>query len=218
MGTLRIVLADDHQIVRDGLRALLNAEPDFAVVGEAEDGLQVVDLVERLQPEVLIVDVMMPGLNGLEATRQIHLRVPNTRVLVLSMYANEAYVMAALRNGAAGYILKNAGAETLAQAVRMVAAGQRYLCPPFTDRAIEAYVQKAQAATLDVYETLTTREREVLHLLAEGHANTEIANRLSISARTVEVHRARIMQKLDLRTQTDLIRFALQRGLLPLDN
>jgi DNA-binding NarL/FixJ family response regulator len=218
MGTVRIVLADDHQIVRDGLRALLNAEPDFSVIGEAEDGLQVVSLVERLQPEVLIVDVMMPGLDGLEATRQVHQRAPDTRILVLSMYANEAYVLAALRNGAAGYILKNASAETLAGAVRLVASGQRYLCPPFTDRAIEAYIQKAQAATLDVYETLTTREREVLHLLAEGRNNTEIADLLSISPRTVEVHRARIMQKLDLRTHTDLIRFALQRGILPLEN
>jgi DNA-binding NarL/FixJ family response regulator len=218
MSEVRIVLADDHQIVRDGLRALLNAEPDFQVVGEADSGLQVAELVERLKPDLLILDVMMPGLNGLEVTRQVSQRAPQTRILVLSMYANEAYILAALRNGAAGYILKNASAETLADAVRLVVSGRRYLCPPFTERAIEAYIEKAEAGTLDVYETLTSRERQVLQLLAEGHSNTAIAEQLTISPRTVEVHRAKIMQKLDLRTHTDLIRFALQRGILPLES
>src|SRR5579872_2778628 len=216
MRPVTIVLADDHQLVRHGLRALLNAEPDFSVVGEATDGREVLDLVERLQPNVLIVDVVMPGLNGVEVTRQISQRWPQTRVLALSMYANEAYILTALRNGAAGYVLKTASAEVLTDAVRTIMAGRRYLCPPLSERAIDAYIQKAETATLDVYETLTAREREVLHLAAEGYSNMQIGERLSISPRTVEIHRARIMQKLDLRTQTDLIRYSLRRGILPM--
>ena len=218
MSKITLVLAEDHHVVRQGLRTLLNTEPDFAVIGEAAEGLQVSALVERLQPDVLIVDVQMPGLNGLEVTRQIRQRVPQTRVLVLSMHANEAYVLEALRNGAAGYILKSASAETLAEAVRVVAGGHRYLCPPLSERAIEAYVQQAQTGTLDVYDTLTNREREVLQLAAEGASNGQIAEKLSISPRTVEVHRARILQKLDLRSQTDLVRYAIRRGILPLED
>ncbi len=218
MNEVTIILADDHQIVRDGLRALLTVEPDFDVIGEAKDGLEVADMVDRLRPHVLVLDVMMPGLNGLEVTRQVSQRSPKTRILVLSMHANEAYILAALRNGAAGYILKEASAETLVDAIRVVVSGKRYLCPPLSDRAIEAYVQKAEASALDVYETLTSREREVFQLAAEGSSNIQIADRLSISPRTVEVHRAKIMQKLDLRTQTDLIRFALRRGIVSLED
>ncbi len=218
MNKITLVLAEDHHVVRQGLRTLLNTEPDFTVIGEAAEGLQVSALVERLQPNVLIVDVQMPGLNGLEVTRQVRQRVPQTRVLVLSMHANEAYVLEALRNGAAGYILKSASAETLAEAVRTVAGGHRYLCPPLSERAIEAYVQQAQTGTLDVYDTLTNREREVLQLAAEGATNGQIAEKLSISSRTVEVHRARILQKLDLHSQTDLVRYAIRRGILPLED
>jgi two-component system response regulator NreC len=214
---ITIVLADDHHIVRRGLRALLDAETDFVVVGEAAEGLQVVELVERLQPNVLIVDVQMPGLNGLEVTRQVVQRASQTRILVLSMHANEAYVLQALRNGAAGYVLKSDSAETLATAVRQIASGRRYLCSSLSERAIEAYIHKAEA-TLDIYETLTNREREVLHLTAEGNSNVQVAAKLSISPRTVEVHRAKIMQKLDLHSQTDLIRYALRRGILPMEN
>lgn len=212
-----IVLADDHHVVRQGLRALLEAEPDLSVVGEAADGLAVSGMVERLKPNVLIVDMMMPGLTGLEVTRQIRQKVPQTRVLVLSMYANEAYVLEALRLGAAGYVLKGANAGELIQAVREVAAGRRYLSPPLTDYAIEAYIQKAQGGPLDRYETLTTREREVLHLAAEGCTHGEIASQLGISPRTAETHRANLMRKLRLKTQTDLVRYAFQRGILALD-
>lgn len=217
MSVLTILLLDDHQLVRRGLRALLEAEADFTVVGEASDGRAGMELVERLLPDILLVDVMMPGLNGLEVTRQVTRRYPQTRVVVLSMYANEAYVFQALRNGASGYVLKDSSAEVLMDAVRSVASGRRYLCPSLSERAIEAYMQKAEAVALDVYETLTTREREIFHLLAEGSTNPQIAAQLSISPRTVEVHRARIMQKLGLATQTDLIRFALQRGILPME-
>jgi DNA-binding NarL/FixJ family response regulator len=210
-----IVLADDHAVVRQGLRALLEAEPDFAIVGEAADGLGVADLVERLKADLLVLDLMLPGLNGLEVTRQVQQRSPQTRVVVLSMYANEAYVLEALRNGAAAYVLKEASAADLVHAIHEVMAGRRYLSPPLSESAIELYVQKAKAAPKDPYEALTTREREVLQLAAEGQSNPEIADRLGISVRTVETHRANLMHKLDLRSQTELVRYALKRGILP---
>jgi len=212
-----IVLADDHHVVRQGLRGLLEAEPDFSVVGETGDGLEVAQLVERLQPDVLLLDLMMPGLNGLEVTRRLSQRSLQTRVVILSMYANEAYVLEALRAGAAAYVLKESTSAELVRAIREAIAGRRYLSPPLSERAIETYVQKAKEAMLDPYETLTNREREVLHLAAEGHTNAKIAARLFISRRTVETHRTNLMRKLGLRTQTDLIRYALQRGILPME-
>jgi two-component system response regulator NreC len=215
--SVTILLADDHQVVRQGLRALLEAEPDFQIIGEAGDGLETIRLVERLKPKVLILDLMMPGVNGLEVARQINQRFPDTYIVVLSMHSNEAYVLEALRNGAAGYVLKETGITDLVRAVREALAGRRYLSPPLSARAIDSYVQKAQAATLDPYETLTTREREVLQLAAQGLTNAEIANRLSISPRTAETHRTNLMRKLELNTQIDLIRFALKRGILPME-
>lgn len=217
MSMTTIVLADDHHVVRQGLRSLLEAEPDFSVVGEASDGLETAQLVERLQPDVLVLDLMMPGLNGLEVTRQVGQRSPQTHVVILSMHANEAYVLEALQAGAAAYVVKESTSAELVRAVREAVAGRRYLSPPLSERAIEAYMQKAESAALDPYETLTAREREVLHLAAEGHNNAEIADRLFISRRTVETHRANLMRKLGLRSQTDLIRYALQRGILPME-
>lgn len=215
---IKIVLADDHLLVRQGLRALLAGESDFSIVAEAADGLETLALVEEWQPDVLIIDLMMPRLAGLEVTRQVSQRWPRIRVVILSMHANEAYVLEALRNGAAAYVLKESGITDLVQAVHTVTTGQYYLSPPLSERAIEAYLQKAKATPLDPYETLTTREREVLLLVAEGYSSNEIGARLSISARTVESHRTNLMRKLDLRTQADLIRYALQRGILPLQN
>jgi two-component system response regulator NreC len=216
MSMTTIVLADDHHVVRQGLRRLLEAEPDFRIVGEAGDGLETVQLVERLQPEVLVLDLMMPSLNGLEVTRQVGQRSPQTRVIVLSMHSSEAYVLEALRHGAAGYVLKASSAADLIKAVREVTAGRHYLSPPLSQHAIEAYIQKAKDATLDKYETLTTREREVLHLAAEGYSNPEVAERLSISPYTAMTHRANLMRKLGLHSQTDLVRYALQRGIIPM--
>jgi two-component system, NarL family, response regulator NreC len=212
-----IILADDHHVMRQGLRMLIEAQEDFRVIAEAGDGLEVVQLAERLTPDILIVDVMMPGLNGLEVTRQVCKRSLDTRVIMLSMYNNEAYVLEALRNGAAGYVLKEATATDLVRAVREVAAGRRYLSPPLSERAIEAYLQKTRDVAFDPYETLTTREREVLQLAAEGRTNADIAAALFVSPRTVETHRAHLMRKLDLHTQADLIRYALRRGILPLE-
>jgi len=214
---MTLILADDHTVVRHGLRTLLEAEPDFTVVGEASDGQQVLDLVERLKPTVAIIDLMMPGLNGLEVVNQISQRVPQTRTLVLSMYSSEAYIVAALRNGAGGYVLKSDSAVVLTEAVRAVATGRRYLCPSLSERAIDVYAQKATPAAFDLFETLTLREREIFQLVAEGNTNTRIGHLLSISPRTVEVHRTHVMQKLELKSQADWIRCALRRGILPME-
>jgi len=210
-----IVLADDHALIREGLRTVLAGEPDWSVVAEAADGLQAVDLVNRLQPDVLIVDLMLPNLSGLEVIRQVSRRALHTRLVALSMHANESYVLAALRNGAQAYVLKDTSSTDIIQAVREVRAGRRYLSPPLSQYALEAYIQKVKGAPLDPYETLTTREREVLHLVAQGQTTPAIAARLSLSPRTVETHRTNLMRKLGLRTQTDLIRYALQRGIIP---
>ncbi len=212
-----ILLADDHNIVRQGLRALLQSEPHFRLVGEASDGIEAVRLAERLKPDVLITDVMMPGLNGLEVARQVSRSLPNTRIIILSMYTNDAYVIEAFKNGALGYVLKDSEASDLIQAVKEVINGNRYLSPPLSERALELYIQKLESAPSDPYELLTTREREVLQLVAEGKTSAEIANRLFISPRTAEGHRANLMRKLGLQTNADLIRFALKRGILPLD-
>ncbi len=212
-----VVLADDHHIVRQGLRAVLEAEGDFSVIGEEADGLKVVALVERLRPGVLLLDLQMPGLNGLEIARQIAQRGLKTRVVILSMHANETYVLDALRHGAAGYVLKDANPAEVVEAVREVGAGRRYLSRSLSERAIDAYTQKAHDVPPDAYDTLTTREREILHLAAESSSATEIAARLGISPRTVETHRENLMRKLGLQSQTDLIRYALRRGILPLN-
>jgi DNA-binding NarL/FixJ family response regulator len=212
-----IVLADDHHIVRQGLRALLEGEKDLKVIGEAGDGLEAVHSVETLSPKVLVLDLMMPGLNGLDVLKQLKKRSPQTNIVILSMYANEAYVLEALSNGASAYVLKDSNSADLVLAVREAAAGRRYLSPPLSARAIEAYQEKAKAATFDKYETLTAREREVLHLAAEGRTNVEVATRLGISSRTAETHRANLMHKLELHTQADLIRFALRKGIIPMD-
>jgi DNA-binding NarL/FixJ family response regulator len=211
---ITIALADDHKVVRQGLRAVLEAEPDFHVIGEAGDGLEAIRVVERLRPDVVILDMMMPGLHGLETARQVRKCSPKTHVVVLSMHADEAYVIEALKNGAAAYVVKDASADDLIKSVREAAAGRRYLSPPLSESAIEAYAEKATTAT-DPYESLSDREREVLHLAAEGHTNPEIGKRLFISPRTVEIHRANMMKKLGLHNQTDLIRYALKRGMLP---
>jgi len=211
-----IVLADDHALVREGLRTVLGGEDDWSVVGEAADGLQAVELVTQFQPNVLIVDLMLPALSGLEVIRQVNKGVPRTHIVALSMHADESYVLAALRSGASAYVLKDVSSTDIIQAIREVLAGRRYLSPPLSQYALEVYIQKAKGAPLDSYETLTTREREVLHLVAQGETTPAIAERLGLSPRTVETHRTNLMRKLGLRTQTDVIRYALQRGLIPL--
>lgn len=209
-----IMLAEDHHVVRKGLLALLSAEPDFRVVGETADGLEAVDMAERLRPQVLVLDLMLPGINGLEVARRVSRRVAQTRALVLSMYANESYVLEALRNGALGYVLKDASATEFLHAIREVAAGRRYLSSALSEHAIEMYIDRAEPVGSDRYETLTAREREVLQMAAHDIRNADIAARLGISVRTVETHRMNLMRKLDLHAQADLRRYAFQRGIL----
>ena len=212
---ITIVLADDHPIVRQGIRALLTAEPDHQVVGEAADGLMAVRLVAQIQPAVLVVDLMMPGMGGLEVTRRVRALPSPPQVIVLSMHADEVYVLDALRSGAAAYVLKENDTAQLISAVRAVVAGQRYLSPPLSERAIDSYTRQAHATPLDAFDLLTMREREVLQLVACGHTSAEIAALLNISPRTAETHRANLMRKLGMHGQAELVRYAVQRGLTP---
>jgi len=199
MSSTTVVLADDHNIVRQGLRALLESESDIKVVATASTGLEAVELTDQFRPDIPVTDMMMPELNGMEVTRQALQRSPSTRVIVLSMHANEGYVTQALRNGALGYVLKDSSLEELVKAVRTVLVGQRFLSQSISERMIEAYIQKEiDAAAVDPYESLTNREREVLQMVAEGYSSTEIADRLTISARTVESHRSNLMRYLQL--------------------
>lgn len=212
---ITLLLVDDHQIVRQGLRVLLEREDDVQIVGEAGDGLEAVRQIENLQPDVVILDLTIPKLSGLEVLRQIGKAAPDTRVIVFSVHASEPYVVEALKHGVSGYVLKDAPTEELVRAVREIVAGRHYLSPPLSERIIQGYLESIQTDELDAYETLTRREREVLHLVAEGHTNPKIAGLLSISPRTVEDHRSRLMRKLRLDSQIDLVRYALQRGIIP---
>jgi two-component system, NarL family, response regulator NreC len=212
---VNIILADDHNIVRKGLQAILSGESDFHIIGEASDGLETVEKVQQLQPDILVLDIMMGGINGLEVTRQLSKKCPKTGIVILSMHSNEAYVLEALRSGARAYILKDNTTEDLVRAIREVAAGRRYLSAPLSERAIEAYTQKTETSSQDPYDQLTTREREILQLASQGWSNTEIAERLFISPRTVETHRANLMHKLGIRSNAELLQFAMVRGIIP---
>lgn len=211
----RFLIVDDHPMVREGVRAILARNPDSEVVGETGDGLRVAELVERLHPDVLILDVMLPGMNGIEVCRQVADRWRDTRVLMVSMHSNEAYVLAALRAGASGYLLKDTAAEELMRAAQVLAAGGTYLGAPFSERAFAAYAASGPAST-DPYDLLTEREREVLQLAAEGHGNVEIGRRLFISPRTVEVHKANLLRKLGIQA-SEMVRYAIRRGVIALE-
>ena len=213
---IRIVLAEDHAMVRQGIRAILEAETNFSIVGETGDGLEAAQLVTAEAPEVFIVDLMMPGLSGLEVIRQVRRHTPQTGIVVLSMHDDEAYILEALRSGASAYVLKRCTASELKKAVREVAQGRRYLGPPLSERAIETYLRALQeeAVPEDPYAFLTNREREVLHLTVAGQTSTHIGEQLSISPRTVEKHRSNLMQKLGVHSKAELVRYALSRGLI----
>ena len=218
MSTLSIVLADDHAVVRAGLRALVENELACEVVGEAGNGPEALALVERLQPSLLVVDLMMPGLSGLEVARQARQVSPATRIVILSMHSDESYVREALRVGVTAYVLKEALSTEFLYALQQAAAGRRYLSPPLSEKALDAYANQTAETTLDLYETLTAREREILYLAAQGMTSAEIAERLMIGVRTVDTHRASMMRKLGLHTPLDLIRYAVRRGIVSLDN
>ena len=208
-----IVLADDHHVVRHGLRALLASEPDFEIIGETADGLETVRLVESLQPDILLLDLMMGGINGLEVTRQVTKRVPGTSVIILTMYGNQGYVVEALRGGAKAYVLKELTSEELIRAIHEVAVGRHYLSSSLSERVIEGYIRKPEAAGLDAYDTLTPREREVLSLLTKGSTNKEIAQELFISEKTVKSHLNRIFRKLNVTRRLQAILYAIKEGM-----
>jgi DNA-binding NarL/FixJ family response regulator len=214
---IRVLLADDHTIVREGVRLCLEAMGDIEVVAEAEDGLTAVQLTGQLRPHVAVIDLTMPRLNGVEAIRQIKRDVPSTEVVVLSVHDSEAYVVQALRAGAAGYVLKRNAATELAAAIRAAHDGQAYLHPSIARRVIDDYLSRIHAsdeALMEPHERLTPREREVLQLAAEGHSTRSIAGLLCLSTKTVEHHRASLMTKLGLHGQTELVKYAIRAGLV----
>jgi DNA-binding NarL/FixJ family response regulator len=213
---ITIVIAEDHSVVRQGLKLLLSNENDFRLVGEAEDGLEAVHLVEKLTPRILVLDMAIPRLHGLDVLRQI--RSHKTRTVVLSMYAEEFYVAQSFRYGAAAYVLKKSSGTELVRAIRKAHQGGRYLGESLSPALMETAWPKSRgksSGTLDPYETLTNRERTILQLNAEGYSSAEVGKKLFISPRTVETHRANLMRKLNLRSQTDLVRFAIRRKIIP---
>lgn len=211
---ITIVLADDHPVVRSGTKATLERAGDLKVLAEVGDGRDALRLVAELNPDILIADMMMPNLTGLELAFQVSQNQPRTRIIILSMHADEQYVLEALRNGALGYLLKEDSAEELIAAIREVAHGQRHLSSSLKERVLELLLMQSSTTLNDVYDLLSNREREVLKLSADGLNNTEIGERLVISARTVESHRNNLMRKLNLHNQTELIKYAIKRGII----
>jgi DNA-binding NarL/FixJ family response regulator len=213
MNTVRVLLADDHTLVRAGLRKLLESIDGMQVVGECGDGLELLVLVESLQPQLVLMDIAMPGLNGLEATARVVKQWPATRVLILSMHQNEEYVRQALRHGAVAYLLKDAAPLELELAIQAVLQGGTYLSPAVSKGVLNDYVQRLRGEDQEP-ELLTPRQREVLQLIAEGHSSKEIARRLDLSVKTVETHRSQLMKQLDIHEVTGLVRYAMRLGLL----
>ena len=216
MKSIRVLLADDHALVRAGFRALLHSLGDVEIVAEAGDGDDALRLIEAHQPDVALLDIAMPGLNGLEVAARVAQRFPNVRVMMLSMYANEEYVLQALRAGAAGYLLKGADSSELELAVRAVARGDTYLSPPVSKSVIEDYVRRVSSQP-GSFDRLTPRQREVLQFIAKGHSTKEIAQMLNISVKTAETHRMQLMQQLDIHDIAGLVRYAIRVGLVLTD-
>ena len=212
---MRVLLVDDHTLFRQGLRTLLEKHGGFQVIGEAEDGRRGVTLVEELHPDIVVMDIAMKGLNGIEATRQVRSRFPNTQVVMLSMHLLESYVRQALEAGAAGYLLKSAAGSELVAALESVRNGGSYFSAPVSRMIVEGYLETSKAATVEKLSVLTPREREVLQLIAEGNSYKEIASALKISPKTVGQHRDRLMQKLHCRRTAELVKFALREGVTP---
>jgi DNA-binding NarL/FixJ family response regulator len=212
---IRVVVADDHTIIRSGLRMLLEREAGFEVVGEASDGRQAVEMAESLKPDVIMLDIGMPNLNGIEATRQIVQKLPRTRVVVLSMHSDESYVLKALKSGARGYLLKDSAESDILNAIRAVSEGKAYFSPEISKMLVDDYMrQMQQRGVEDSYELLTAREREILQLLAEGKSNKDISSALNLSPYTVETHRSNILQKLNLHSLPELILYAVRKGVI----
>lgn len=215
MKPLRIVLADDHKLVRAGLRSLLQQMPGVTVVGEAQDGREALDLVAEHRPDVVLMDITMAGLNGLEAALQIKKEHPQIRVIMLSMHASEEYVLQALHAGASGYLLKDSAPLELEFALAAVSRGETYLSPPISKQVVDSYMQRVGGARPQA--TLTGRQREILQLIAEGNSTKEIAHRLKLSIKTVETHRAQLMERLAIYDVPGLVRYAIRHGLVSAD-
>jgi two-component system, NarL family, response regulator NreC len=215
MATIRILLADDHTVVRDGLRALVEKQPDMAVVGEAADGRDTIRMAEEQTPDVIIMDIAMPNMNGIEATRRIIASNPQTAVLILSMHQDESYVLRSLKAGARGYLLKESVRSDIIEAIRAVAQGRSFLTRKVSRILQEDYVREMERRGVeDSYDLLTSREREILQLVAEGRTNKEVATMLNISLTTVETHRTHILQKLNLHSIPELILYAVRKGII----
>lgn len=217
MKRIRIVIADDHSIIRSGLKMLFRGEPRFAVVGEAGNGREALDLIGRLRPDVAILDISMPVLGGIEATRLIREEYPQTKVLILTIYENEEYVHQMVRAGASGYVLKDAGKKDLFAAVRAIAGGERFFSPGVSKMIIEEFIKQSQGGLRMKQQTsdrLTGRETEILRYIAGGMTNSEIAEKLFLSPRTIDTHRNNLMQKLDIHDVAGLVRYAIEAGLV----
>jgi DNA-binding NarL/FixJ family response regulator len=215
MKKIRVVLADDHTLIRSGLRLIVEQQPDLVVVGEAEDGRQAVAQSASLKPNVSVLDIGMPNLNGIEAAKQITEGESGAAVVILSMHADETYILRALKAGARGYLLKDSAESDLVRAIRSVADGKSFFSPAVSKVLLEDYVKKLQrTGSEDSYDLLTPREREILQLIAEGKSNKEVANLLHLSVYTVETHRANIMEKLKLKSAAELILYAVRKGII----
>jgi DNA-binding NarL/FixJ family response regulator len=214
MGTIKIFLVDDHMVVRAGLKTLITAQPDMAVVGEAGDGTEVWQRVQDCRPDVVIMDISMPGLNGIQATERLKQVCPEVKVLVLSVHDDTSYLRQMLTVGASGYILKHTAADALIQAIRIVAAGGLYLEPSLADHVVGRYVRRPAAVTELLGAELSEREREVVQRVVQGYSNKEIATQLTLSVKTVETYRARALEKLGLTSRAALVRYAIERGWL----
>ncbi|MDJ0828714.1 MAG: response regulator transcription factor [Desulfobacterales bacterium] len=211
----RLVIAEDHTILREGLRALLASDSNLQIVGEAEDGREAIQCVEKLLPDLLLIDLSMPKINGIAAIKDVKKRYPQTKIAVLTVHKAEEYILAALQAGAEGYILKDATHDELLIAIRHVLDGQTYLSPGISKKIIEGYLENKTSAEIDpAWNRLTQREREILKMIAEGYKNKEVAETLCISLKTVEKHRANLMKKLDLHNTAELTVFALEKGLV----
>jgi DNA-binding NarL/FixJ family response regulator len=211
---LRIFLADDHAIIREGLKSLINAQPDMEVIGEADNGRTTVQRATELQPDIVVMDVSMPELNGIAATERLKQKCPHMTVLALTMHDDKGYLGQVLKAGASGYVLKRAAFEELTHAIRMVAGGGLYLDPKVTSKFVGSYIRKRSVEEGLLSNELSNRETEVLRLIARGYSNKEIAAQLDLSVRTVETYKVRLMEKLDLHNRADIVRYALHQGWL----
>jgi DNA-binding NarL/FixJ family response regulator len=215
--SIRIILADDHQITRQGLRSLLEKQSDMEVIAEAQQGRTAIELVRKLSPHVVIMDVSMPDLNGMEAAKQISGEMPDVKIIALSMHSDSLFVTEMLKSGASGYLLKDCAFEELVQAIRTITSGKTYLSPSISGVVVSDYVHRLSKPGSHIPEVLTTREREVLQLIAEGKSTKQVALKLHISTKTVETHRRQMMDKLDIHSVAELTKYAIRKGFTSLD-